>query len=327
MNFFEKVNAKHIPSVDLVKFMMAIFVVAIHTHPYTCIENTYLSFFISKLISLAVPFFFVASGFFLWRKIDNAIYADKLQILRRWILRLVKLYVIWTLIYLPFTIYVVDGLSPLKALLVFVRNFLFIGENMYSWPLWYLLAMISAGIIMYLMVYCRIKKNYIYAFALLALFLGIIIDNSKETSDLALLYFKLFHTTRNGLFVGFPYLIIGAIISSNGIIVKRSILIPSFIVSFIILCLGIVIVRYLVAYLLFSLIVNINIYNDSEGFGNFRLSSIVIYLTHMIFVGALYVFSLELSPIALFMIVTLMSLLIARVVIKNQNSDVVKLIF
>ena len=287
MNFFEKINAKHIPSVDFVKFMMAIFVVAIHTHPYTCIENTNLSFLVSKLISLAVPFFFVASGFFLWRKIDNAIYADKLQILKRWILRLVKLYVIWTLIYLPFTIYgyVVDGLSSLKALLVFVRNFLFVGENMYSWPLWYLLAMITAGVIMYFMVYWRFKKNYIYAFALLALLLGIIIDNTKGTSDLSLLYFKLFHTTRNGLFVGLPYLIIGAIIALNGIITKRSVLIPLLIIGFLLHCCGIVIASYIVAYVLFSLVVCLKINGNSELFVYFRQSSTVIYFSHMIFVA------------------------------------------
>lgn len=83
MSFFKKINARGIPSVDLVKFIMAIFVVAIHTHPYTCIENANLSFFIQKLISLSVPFFFVASGFFLWRKMDDAIYTDKLLILKK----------------------------------------------------------------------------------------------------------------------------------------------------------------------------------------------------------------------------------------------------
>lgn len=329
MNFFEKINAKHIPSVDFVKFMMAIFVVAIHTHPYTCIENTNLSFLVSKLISLAVPFFFVASGFFLWRKIDNAIYADKLQILKRWILRLVKLYVIWTLIYLPFTIYgyVVDGLSSLKALLVFVRNFLFVGENMYSWPLWYLLAMITAGVIMYFMVYWRFKKNYIYAFALLALLLGIIIDNTKGTSDLSLLYFKLFHTTRNGLFVGLPYLIIGAIIALNGIITKRSVLIPLLIIGFLLHCCGIVIASYIVAYVLFSLVVCLKINGNSELFVYFRQSSTVIYFSHMIFVAGCTILNLLNSPIELFVVTMILSLLLSLFVVKNWDNKVIRSIF
>lgn len=329
MNFFEKINAKHIPSVDLVKFIMAIFVVAIHTHPYTCIENTNLSFLVSKLISLAVPFFFVASGFFLWRKIDNAIYADKLQILKRWILRLVKLYVIWTFIYLPFTIYgyVVDGLSPLKALLVFVRNFLFVGENMYSWPLWYLLAMITAGVIMYFMVYWRFKKNYIYAFALLALMLGIIIDNAKGTSDLILLYFKLFHTTRNGLFVGLPYLIIGAIIALNGTITKRSVLIPLLIIGFLLHCCGIVIASYIVAYLLFSLVVCLKIDGNPELFVYFRLSSTVIYFSHMLFVAACTILNLLNSPIELFVVTMILSLLLSLFVVKNWDNKVIRSIF
>ena len=64
MNFFEKINAKHIPSVDLVKFIMAIFVVAIHTlQPFIATLPIVWSKILNFLIGLAVPFFFVTSGF------------------------------------------------------------------------------------------------------------------------------------------------------------------------------------------------------------------------------------------------------------------------
>lgn len=329
MSFFKKINAKEIPSVDLVKFIMAIFVIAIHTHPHEVIDNINLCFFIENVISLAVPFFFVASSFFLWRKMDDAIYTDRLLILRKWILHLIKLYTIWSMIYLPFTIYgyVIDGLSPLKALLVFVRNFLFVGENMYSWPLWYLLAMIVAGIIIYFMVYYRIKKSHIYAFALFALLLGIIIDNTKGISGLSSLYFKLFHTTRNGLFVGLPYLIIGTVIASNGIIAKRMLLISLLIISFTLYCYGLGVARYLVAYLLFSLVLGINIDNDDKVFKSLRRSSVVVYFVHMIFVGIITISNLEISHFVLFAIVTLISLLTSLIVVKYKNIGFVKLIF
>lgn len=233
------------------------------------------------------------------------------------------------MIYLPFTIYgyVVDGLSPLKALLVFVRNFLFVGENMYSWPLWYLLAMIVAGIIIYFMVYYRIKKSHIYAFALFALLLGIIIDNTKGISGLSSLYFKLFYTTRNGLFVGLPYLIIGIVIASNGIIAKRMLLISLLIIGFTLYCYGLGVARYFVAYILFSLVLGINIDNDDKVFKSLRTSSVVVYFVHMIFVGIITISNLEISHFVLFAIVTLISLLTSLIVIKYKNTGVVKLIF
>lgn len=63
MNFFEKVNAKHIPSVDLVKFMMAIFVVAIHTHPYTCIEKRLFKFLCKEVDFAGCPILFCCFRF------------------------------------------------------------------------------------------------------------------------------------------------------------------------------------------------------------------------------------------------------------------------
>ena len=63
---------------------------------------------------------------------------------RNTIIKLLRLYLIWTLLYLPLTIFgnVLLGKNLLHGSLSFIRGTLFVGENYYSWPLWYLLASI-----------------------------------------------------------------------------------------------------------------------------------------------------------------------------------------
>lgn len=64
-------NNKCYSSIDLVKFICSLLIVAVHTW-YSCVPNCFSDFFIEKLIlRSAVPFFFVVSGFFLGAKLSN----------------------------------------------------------------------------------------------------------------------------------------------------------------------------------------------------------------------------------------------------------------
>ena len=61
---------KNYNAIDLTKFIMAIFVVIIHTNPLLSFTNgnTFWDLLIDRLTDLAVPFFFMASAFFLFKK-------------------------------------------------------------------------------------------------------------------------------------------------------------------------------------------------------------------------------------------------------------------
>ena len=97
---------------------MALVVVAIHTTEWK----------LGGLVRAAVPYFFIVSGYFLFRKL-NGHQKDDLKTIRRWIFRILKMYLIWTAIYLPFTIYgfIQDDLSLKQGIFVFGRNLLFVG--------------------------------------------------------------------------------------------------------------------------------------------------------------------------------------------------------
>lgn len=135
-------KGKRTKGIDVMKVLMAFVVVSIHTTSWPLLG----------LKEVAVPFFFIVSGYFLCRKLTGDRKAD-LGIIREWVFKILKLYLIWTAVYLPFTVYgfLQDGLSLKQSLLLFVRNLLFVGENFMSWPLWYLLAMIWSGILAYIL--------------------------------------------------------------------------------------------------------------------------------------------------------------------------------
>lgn len=55
---------KQYNSIDLFKFLFAVVVVMIHTTPFKNASETFSYYFSNTFCNLAVPFFFVASGFF-----------------------------------------------------------------------------------------------------------------------------------------------------------------------------------------------------------------------------------------------------------------------
>lgn len=180
------------------KWLMAYLVVAIHTTAES----------LMGLLDTAVPFFFIASGFFLFRKLGGSREED-LAVIRQWAKKVLKLYLIWTLVYLPFTVigFMRDGLSLQTAAVVFVRNLVLVGENYLSWPLWYLLAMVWGGLLIYAMRWLRIPVWGMFLVGL-ALYLGAYFLDLDQWPY----YVRLFRTTRNGFFLGLLFLATGGLV-------------------------------------------------------------------------------------------------------------------
>ena len=69
-----QMSSKYYPGIDIIKFIGAFLVIMIHTTPFA--ENqggsvlTLNEFFKDYICRIAVPFYFVAAGFFLFKKID-----------------------------------------------------------------------------------------------------------------------------------------------------------------------------------------------------------------------------------------------------------------
>ena len=129
-------------SLDVLRFIMAIFVTMLHLKPLTSYSSE-LSFFMTNwLTRIADSVFFCITSylFFYTKELHNLQWKD----LFKYVKRIFVYYTAWTIIYMPLIISnfmtdKYDGMSLLKKLIIFVRRFLLIG----SWtPLWFMPAAI-----------------------------------------------------------------------------------------------------------------------------------------------------------------------------------------
>lgn len=332
MNFV-RVNRNEYNNIDCIKVCMAVLVVATHTSFFSFISSKDVYNAVFTALSVKVPFFFAASGFLVWNKIYNARTEEKLVRIKSWIIKTLRLYIVWTLIYVPYTIlgFHLEDTNIVQALLLFFRNLFLVGENYYSWQLWYLLGMLVAGILMYMMVKCEWKfSSMLYAAIFLAIsgvILNKIIDNNVA-SNLTDIYLKLFKTTRNGFFQGFPYIMIGAAIAHYGVLTSQKILWGTLVFSFITHMMGFQISTFVMTYALFSLVAQFDLPQRKDSlYKNFRLTSTIVYLVHMLWIG-IFTFIVHVqNTTIMFILVVSCSFLTAYVSIIYKDTKLVRLLF
>jgi len=140
--------------VDWLKLIAAVCVIIIHTCREKLTQEYYGNYGIDLLnfmVSLAVPFFFCVSGYFLYKRIDQT--KARENILKTSVRKYFKLYLIFSAVYLPISVYAwlgefYRGDGILKIGIRALKNYILVGEQSYSWPLWYLLAMIYGLIVL-----------------------------------------------------------------------------------------------------------------------------------------------------------------------------------
>lgn len=324
-----KIQRDNFNNIDCIKVCMAVLVVATHANLFSIIQTETIRELFVQALAIKVPFFFTASGFLVWYKIHNACKEQKLIKLKKWISKTLRLYLVWSAIYLPYAIYgfYLDGLSIYKSAAVYLRNFLLVGQNFWSWPLWYLLGMLVAGIIIYQMVKYNLKPWVMYLIAGALALLGIAINHYQDAAYLDL-YFKLFKSTSNGFFAGLPYIMLGIAIAANGVIESKKGLWGLLLCSFLIHMFGIKIATFVVIYALFSLVLQFDLPSREDNlYRNFRLTSTIVYFVHMLWIGLLWLLFPGITPIPLFCAAVLLSFMTATMAIRCKESRIVKLLF
>lgn len=114
-------------TIDIAKMVAAIFVVAIHSEPFV---GTAKVIFIDFLARIAVPFFFLTSAFFFFKKPTE--HQKPMDFAKR----LAILYIFWFIVELPITVlhgFIEPTTSFLHNLLVFIRDFIFNSTFRGSW--------------------------------------------------------------------------------------------------------------------------------------------------------------------------------------------------
>lgn len=126
---------------DLVKLILSIMIVAIHTSLFPTILYPWLR--------LAVPLFFVISSFLLFSKLNNSAPSESTTIIKKFVSRQLNLYLFWFVVLFPITIsvriYWFDS-GILKGIYTTIKNTLFSSTFIASW---FITSTITATFIVY----------------------------------------------------------------------------------------------------------------------------------------------------------------------------------
>ena len=81
-------------AIDFTKFILSFLVIIIHSNAYQLVSE--------DICALAVPVFFVFSGFFLYKSYVSS--NKNINKLKSYLYKVIKLYLVYTSIYIPLTI-------------------------------------------------------------------------------------------------------------------------------------------------------------------------------------------------------------------------------
>lgn len=201
-------------SFDVLKIFLAFLVILRHcAQSFFAPDSLFHIIVVNILSPIAVPSFFALSSFLLFRK------PVTFQRLLHQIKRILKLYIVWSLVYLPLTLFfnLRSGEMLVKTfLLTYLQNFLFSGSY---YHLWFLPALAFSLLFVWLL--NKHVNLWIQCIILTILFaLGTVAENFAFTfpKSIALLYetyCQFFLTPRNGLFFGCLFVWIGKYFSEN----------------------------------------------------------------------------------------------------------------
>lgn len=200
-------------TVDILKFVFCIFIIALHTKLLEVVPAEF-GFFIEKVFfRTAVPYFFVASGYYLRKRFVCKTDSTQSTILLSYIKRLLFPFSIFLFISLrqSWTTYMISGWSKthiFKQLL----------KDAFVYPvgaLWFVFALIIAVIIIYPfqkkrngLNICLFAGVCLYFFALICNNYYFIVINTPLQSIIDG-YLHFFVSARNGFFVGIVYVSLG----------------------------------------------------------------------------------------------------------------------
>lgn len=306
-------------NIDLLKLLFAILVVGIHTEPfgnYIWLDRAY-----GIVTRLCVPFFFtISSYFFFLNKVSVTKYLKKIT----------KIYIVWSLIYLPFDI---GQLSSMKVLDVLKRFFWYGNEH----ALWYLYGTVIATAIVYGLFRLLRNNKAVFCICLLLFIVGVL---GSTWSPFVNSYFgdELYKVVsvigaRTGLLYSTVYVALGKMIADNELSnCNTKYYLYGFIISVALLCIESVIfilkfhtqqtILWLsvlpAIYFLVEMVINYKkTWNISVKNAVFiRKLSTLIYVSHNIFIIA---FSSFMNNFSLFITVTICTIVLSVFIIKLED--------
>lgn len=216
--------------VDIAKFLLALLILLQHVKPfedYNFINNVTINY----LTRFAVSAFFVISGY----NISHYFGKDGIRVdkVKKYILHMLRLYVIWLIIYLPFDVIRIMKGNITKQSLAYIKSVVMsntIGQ------LWYLYAMAIAVLIIWAFYKLKMNEYVMLGIATVLYLIGVVGQRYLLLEDGMLKnafikYLNIFETFRNGVFFGLVFVLIGIIMHHKSRL-RLSCSIAGFVVSY-----------------------------------------------------------------------------------------------
>lgn len=171
--------------------------------------------FIPCVTQQAVPFFFLASGFFFTKRIRRE--SHPVQYTLQYAKSILIVYVFWVCLWTPYLIHEIVAQHASRSLLykacILVRRICLVGMA----PFWYLLAL-AEGVLLLVWILRRNAYRLGWLMCLVGIALKIVFD-LHPSSGIGFTIYKLFYTVFswdcNVIMTGFPLLFLGSIFAKN----------------------------------------------------------------------------------------------------------------
>ena len=223
------------PLLDYARWGFALCVVMIHV---ISILKWNAPLLLDYIISSSVPFFFISSGFLLGVKVNAlAESRDRENALRKYGLRIGRMFLIWITIYAPLAIcsYWFDPPKEptlLRFLVVQIRSILLMGVEKYSWPTWYLYSLAIATFALLMNVKYKIPKILIMTIGALGILSLNLCSHNSEALGSTIVNLSL---SFKNMTAGMLYVTLGLILSK-----AKKVKVKSYMIAAISLCASIV---------------------------------------------------------------------------------------
>lgn len=279
---------------DVLKFCMAICVVAIHTKPF--ITNDTLHGWVNPLLQTAVPVFFTISSFLLFKKLNKLDRKEQNVALVNYIKRIGLLYAIWFVIEIPYTLYLKGYFIKYTftaSLLQLIKDTLFATTFPGSW---FLSAMTVAIVfVFFINRYFTKYTSLIISFAVYFYIYNIELFNEQLQTPYLLFTEYIRPEIKQSFPVALLWVTIGSILSSANLqfcnAKSKVILLCSIIVLYMtnVFAGELFIIKTTLPILIFISAVNIDI-KDRPVYKKLREMSIIIFFVHFIVIKSKSIF-------------------------------------
>ena len=229
------------------KFFFCICVIGIHAQIFYNFNNTFDYVVFHSVFRSAVPFFFVASTFFLGLKLKNKSLDDKNIIINKYLIRLIIPYIFWMVVSSIKVISMLDG-GLLVKIIKLIRVALF---NPWS-ALWYIWALIVFLIIYKVLINIfkdKFNINVLLVISLVLYLIALLCNNyyflieNTFMNKIINTYMNIFITPRNGILISI-FMVLGLKLSDiKDKFNNKNKLIISSIILFIILVIETLLIR------------------------------------------------------------------------------------